>query len=157
MNWLRRTQLRDFFRTNFWAAPACAIVCAIIVGRVLRASDEAHHWGGFGFTDEGATAVLGAFVASMLTFVVVLLSSLLLVVQLVSAQLTPRIIATTFRHPLIRFTLTAFVFCYALSVAVLGRIGDTVPQVAVAVAIAACALSLVLFLYFVGSIGLNLR
>src|SRR4051794_5124636 len=157
MDWLRRYRLREFIRYNFWAAPACMVVLGIAVANGLRWLDDTYHWRWFEFTADGAKAILGTSVASMLTFLVVLVSSLLLVVQLVSAQLTPRIIAPTFRNPLIRATLSAFVFTYTLSIAVLGRVGDVVPQVAVAVAIVTNVLSIMLFLFFVGSIGMDLR
>ena len=92
-----------------------------------------------------------------MTFVVVVASSLLLVVQMVSANLTPRIIAPAFEHPLIRLSLSVFIFAYTLSVAVLGRITDHVPQFAVAVAVISNVMSLILFMYFVGALGTGLR
>ncbi len=119
--------------------------------------DDYFAWRCLDFTTQGATAILGALVSSMLTFIVVIVSSLLLVVQLASAQLTPRIIASTFQHPLIRIALSAFVFAYAISITVLGRIEQVVPQFAVMVAIFCNVLSLILFLYFIGAIGMNLR
>lgn len=157
MDWLRRYRLREFIGSNFWAWPALAVFLGIGVAKIVKWLDRIYDCTGFGFTADGAKTLLGASVASLLTFVVVLVSSLLLVVQLVSAQLTPRIIAPTFRSPMIRATLSAFVFSYTLSLTVLGRIGDDVPQAAVAVAITVNVLSIVLFLFFVGSVGMSLR
>ncbi len=157
MSWLTRYRLRDFLRSSFWTAPACALVCAIVIGRSLHSFDNQFHFRCLDFTPEGARSVLGAFISSMLTFVVVVVSSLLLVVQLASAQLTPRIIAPTFRHPLIRITLSVFVFSYVMAIKVVGRIDQTVPQLAVMVAIVCNMLSLILFLYFIGAVGMHLR
>ena len=59
------------------------------------------------FRELFVSSVLGA---SLFTFIVFVCSSLLLVVQLASAQLTPRIIAVLFRDPVTKFTLTLLVF-----------------------------------------------
>ncbi|HEX3357037.1 MAG TPA: DUF2254 domain-containing protein [Tepidisphaeraceae bacterium] len=157
MDWLNRYHLRKFFRSSFWVMPTAALLLAIVVARFLRWMDEFHSMRFLGLTPEGAKAVLSAFVSSMLTFVVVVASSLLLVVQMVSASLTPRIIAPAFEHPLIRLSLSVFIFAYTLSVAVLARITDQVPQFAVAITIICNIVSLILFMHFVGSLGMGLR
>jgi uncharacterized membrane protein len=157
VSWLTRYRFREFLRTNFWLLPACALISALLVARSLRWVDEHTHWEVLGLTPEGAKGVLSALVSSMLTFVVVVASSLLLVVQLVSASLTPRIIAPAFHHPLIRLALSLFIFTYALSMAVLGRISDQVPELAVAVTLGLNILSVIVFMYFVGALGMGLR
>ena len=79
--------------------------------------------------------MLGALAASMLTFIVFVFSILLVAVQLASAQLTPRIIAVVYRAPVLKLSLTFFVFTFTFTLGVLGRINDTVPQVAMWVAV----------------------
>src|SRR5881227_1758091 len=142
LSWLNRYRLREFLRSSFWIMPTCALVAAVLLVRGLRGIDEREHWRCLDFTIEGSKVLLGAFSASMLTFIVVITSSLLLVVQLVSANLTPRIIAPAFRNPLIRVSLSTFVFVYALTVKVLARLTEPVPQLTVAVAVALNVLSL---------------
>ena len=137
--------------------PACALLAAVLLARVLHALDAYEHWQILNFTLEGAKTILGTFVASLLTFIVVVVSSLLLVVQLVSSSLTPRIIAPTLRNFLIRLSLSVFVFAYALSIKVLARLAEPIPQFTVAVAIGFNVFSLILFLHFVGAVGLALR
>ena len=61
---------------------------------------------------EGNRAVFSAMGSSMLTFIVFVFSMLLVAVQLASAQLSPRIIATAFRDRVIKFALTIFVFSF---------------------------------------------
>jgi len=63
----------------------------------------------------------------MLTFIVFVFSIMLVTVQLASAQLTPRIIASFFRSRILRISLTVFVFAFAYTLAALSRIEDSVP------------------------------
>jgi uncharacterized membrane protein len=157
-NWRRRSRFHEYLRNSPWLAPAGSILVAIAVARLLRVTDNALHWRVFDFTTEGAIALLGAFIGAMLTFLVLVASTLLLVVQLASAALTPRIIVPIFRNPRIRVALSMFLFSYAFSIALIGRI-DTghVPQLAIAFAIVANVGSVVFFVYFVMSIGMGLR
>jgi uncharacterized membrane protein len=87
-------------------------------------------WKWFNFTPDGARAVLGSLSGSMLTFIVFALSAILLVVQLASGQLTPRIIAPTLAHPLSKIALGTFAFSYTFALGALGRVEDRVPQMA---------------------------
>jgi uncharacterized membrane protein len=156
--WRRRSRLNEFIRNSPWIEPAAAILVAIVIARGLRHTDEALRWKVFDFSADGARAVLGVFIASMLTFIVLVASTLLLVVQLASAALTPRIILPTFRNIRIRLALSTFFFAYALAIALIGRIeDDRVPQLALAFTIVANVLSAIFFVYFVMAIGMGLR
>ena len=64
----------------------------------------------------------------MFTLIVFVCSSLLLVLQLASAQLTPRIIGVLFRDSVTKVTLAMFVFTFAFAISVLIRIGTSVPR-----------------------------
>lgn len=157
MNWLNRYRLREFLRSSFWLGPSVAVIAGILLTRGLRWVDAQFQWTCFDFTPEGAKALLAATIASMLTFIVIVASSLLVVVQLVSGDLTPRIIAPTFRHPLIRAVLCTFILSYTVSVAAMARVQDPVPQFTVGTAASLNVLSIMLFVYFVGAIGLGMR
>jgi uncharacterized membrane protein len=150
--------VNEFVRSTLWLGPALSIVLGVVLARLLRLIDNLFQWTLFNFTAEGARAILGVFIASMLTFVVLVASTLLLVVQLVSAQLTPRIILPTFRDPRIRVALSSFLFSYAISIAIIARVEDSfVPQLAVVAAIVINAFSVVYFVYFVMAMGMALR
>ncbi len=71
----------------------------------------------------------------MLTLIIFVVSSLLIVVQLASAQLTPRIIARVFADRRLMKVLSIFAFAYTYTIATSGRIEDTTPQLPVAFAI----------------------
>ena len=130
MTWLQRYHLRRFFRWSLWFSPVLSIGLVLMVAPLLRWLDHATDWSWFNFTPEGARTVLGAFTSSMLTLVVFVVSSLLIVVQLASAQLTPRIIAMVFADRRLKWVLSTFTFAYAYTIAASGRIENTVPQTA---------------------------
>jgi uncharacterized membrane protein len=106
---------------------------------------------------DGARAVLGALVSSLLTFIVFVFSILLLVVQLASAQLTPRIIAGVYRNRVLKFSLTIFVFSFIYTLGTMSRIEDSVPQIAQWVAVFSSVISIGVFLYMIDHVGKSLR
>src|SRR5262245_65163449 len=93
----------------------------------------------------------------MFTFVVFVCSSLLLVVQLASAQLTPRVIGTMFRDPVTKATLAVFVFTFTFVLSAVVRIDATVPYLVTQVAVYSCVVSVAAFLFMVDHVGKMLR
>jgi uncharacterized membrane protein len=125
---------------------------------VVRWLDRTTGWGWFNLTPDGARSILGAFTSSMLTFVVFIVSSMLIVVQLASAQLTPRVIAIAFSDRRVKWVLAVFTFTYTYTIAAAGRVDDVAaPQFAVALAIALNLACIVLFFRFVQDLGGSLR
>jgi uncharacterized membrane protein len=100
MTWLQRYRAHHFLRSSFWFVPVCCIVAVLIVLPLVRWVDRRLDWSCFNVTPDGARAVLGSLSGSMLTFLVFALSALLLVVQLASGQLTPRIITVALANRL---------------------------------------------------------
>ncbi len=157
MTWLQRYHLRRFVRGSLWLMPVLAIGLVIVVAPLLRWLDHATGWSLFNFTPDGARMVLGAFTSSMLTLVVFVVSSLLIVVQLASAQLTPRIIAMVFANRSLKWVLSIFTFAYAYTIAASGRIENTTPQLPVAFAILCNLACIAIFFWFVQWLGSSLR
>ena len=106
---------------------------------------------------DGARAVLGALASSMLTFIVFVFSILLVAVQLASAQLSPRIIAGVYRNPVLKFSLTFFVFAFTYTLASLARIDDAVPQVSMWLGVYSSVACIGVFLYMIDQVGKGLR
>jgi uncharacterized membrane protein len=79
------------------------------------------------------------------------------VVQLASAQLSPRIIAVVFRDRVTRFALTLFAFTFTFTLAVLVRVHTSVPAVTAHLAALLCLLSLAVFLFLIDHVGKSLR
>ena len=102
-------------------------------------------------------AVLGALAGAMFTFIVFVCSSLLLVVQLASAQLTPRIIGVLFRDTITKVTLAMFVFTFTFAISALIRIGSAVPLLTAEIAAYSCAFCIALFLFLIDHVGKILR
>jgi uncharacterized membrane protein len=132
------------------------MVAALLLRPLIEKLDASLGWTAAASVD-GARAVLGALAASMLTFIVFIFSILLVAVQLASAQLTPRIIAVVYRAPVLKLSLTFFVFTFTYTLAVLGRINETVPQVAMWIATYSNVISIGLFIFMLDRTGKSLR
>ena len=132
------------------------MVVALLVHALGRQVDAMLGWTAV-IGVEGARAVLAALASSMLTFIVFVFSILLLAVQLASAQLTPRIIATFFRNRVLRFSLTVFVFAFTYTLGVLSRIDESVPQISLWVAVYSSVACIGVFLYLIDNVGKSLR
>jgi len=113
MTWLQRYRLRHFLRFSFWVVPVGWMVAAVIAMRAVHWLDQQTGWSWLDFGLEGARQVLAGLSSSMLTFVVFALSSLLLIVQLASGQLTSRIIALTFSVRMVKVAVGVFAFTYS--------------------------------------------
>ncbi len=138
-----------------WAG--LGLAAAIICAPTMRELDRQTEWTIFGFSPEGARAVLGALAGAMLTFIVFVLSATLIVVQLASGQLTPRIIAIVFAMPGVKFTLRLFTFTYTYTIAALSRVNERVPDLHVSVAVFLNLLCILGFFLFVQRLSTGLR
>src|SRR5438046_4469330 len=111
MTWLQRYRLRHFVRNSMWLAPVVGMAVALLVVPGLVGIDRdvnADAW----YNADTVRSVLGTLSASMFTFIVFVSSALLVVVQLASAQLSPRVLGIVFRAPVTRVAMTIFVFTF---------------------------------------------
>jgi uncharacterized membrane protein len=131
MDWLRRYRLRSYMRNSLWVPAVGALVLGIAAVPLSRALSATTSYAFLGFGVEGARALLASFVAATFSFMVFVFSSLLVAVQIASAQLSPRVIASLFRDPPARSALAIFVFSFIYDVGTLARIEDGVPQLSV--------------------------
>jgi uncharacterized membrane protein len=156
MSWIRRYKLRNYVRNSVWILPVASMTAAL-------ASVSSLHWieqraGWQSNLDPGAAlALFSTLAGSMLTFIVFLSSSLLLVVQLASAQLSPRIIGVVFQDAVVRFALTLFAFSFTFTLGVLVRIHTSVPVVTAHLSAYLCVLSIGVFLFLIDHVGKSLR
>jgi uncharacterized membrane protein len=156
VTWLQRYRLRHYLENSIWIPPVVAMLLAMLLVRLVHALDERMGWQA-SFDPDNARTVLGSLAGAMFTFIVFVCSSLLLVVQLASAQLTPRLIGVLFRERVTKLTLSAFVFTFAFTLSALMRVGDTVPLATAQIAAYSCAACLGLFLYLIDHVGKLLR
>jgi uncharacterized membrane protein len=134
-----------------WIVPLLAYVVSLVLIRLVGQLDERLGWSwNWTLSPEGARTGLQIFIAAMLSFIVFTFGSLLVAIQVASAQLTPRIIATTLLcdNP-IRLTVALFVLTMAFNVGVLVRIQDVVPYLLLTVALVLSAASIASFLYLI--------
>jgi uncharacterized membrane protein len=159
MKWASRYALWSYVRSSLWAAPLTAYLAALIVIRLLGYLDQRLDWSwNWTISPEVARIALQVFIASILSFIVFTFGSLLVAIQVASAQLTPRIIATTLLcdNP-IRWIVALFVLTMAFTIGVLVRTEDRVPYLLLTVALVLTAASVAAFLYLIDHAARLLR
>jgi len=156
MNWLERYRLKLYIHNSIWIFPSLSIIVALLVAALLTRIESAFGWR-MNLSQETARLVMSTVAASLFTLVVVGSSAVLLVVQLASAQLTPRVIALVYRNTARKLCLSAFVFTFTFSVAALVRIENSVPYLTSYLAAYGFLVNLALFLFFIDSIGKTVR
>ena len=156
MSWLDRYRFKLYVRNSIWMFPALSIVVGLIVVTLLHQVERTMGWE-LNISPETARMIMGTVAASMFTLVIVGSSAVLLVVQLASAQLTPRIITLVYRNNLGKLSLSVFVFTFTFSVGVLVRIEGSVPLLTSYIAAYGFLINLALFLHFIDNIGKTVR
>jgi uncharacterized membrane protein len=150
MNWGKIRYLRGYARSSLWMIPFLAIPLQMIATRVLHAMDDWLGWTFLGFAIAGARATLETIVTATLSFVVFTFGSLLVALQVASAQLTPRIIATTLlQNNVVKYTVCLFLFTMLLALSALNRMDTAVHELVVLVTSAFGLASFAAFLFFI--------
>jgi len=150
MSWNRWYAFKSYMLSALWLAPLIAILFSQITlwgARALRLDFGGIP--GFSFDDEGIVSAMDVNITATLSFLVFAFGSLLVAIQVSSAQLTPRIIATTLlRDNVIRWIVGVFVYGLLIAVAVKNRM-DTVPRFIVSLAVIWGLVSTVAFLFLI--------
>src|SRR3954465_4734873 len=129
MNWSRFYGFKSYLRSSLWLVPFVAIPIELVTTRLLHGLDAWLGWSFLGFTQAGARAMLEAFVTITLSFVVFTFGSLLVAIQVASAQLTARIIATTLlRNSVVKYTVGLFIFTLMFALSPQNRMEKDVHQ-----------------------------
>jgi uncharacterized membrane protein len=132
--------------SSIWFIPFVAIPLELIAVRVVHALDARLNWTLLGLDASGAKAMLDAIVTANLSFLVFTFGSLLVAVQVASAQLTPRIIATTLLSDrTIKVCVGLFIFTLLFCISAQNRMGAEVRQLP---AFVAASLGIVCFAAF---------
>jgi uncharacterized membrane protein len=147
---IQRHRLVSFVESSSWIVPLASMGLAVLLLTPLRRLDAALGWTVMGFGLDGARALLAMLAASMLTLLVFLFSAVLIVAQLASTQLTPRVVATTLvRDRAARATIGLILLTFMLTVGVLGRSEERVLQISTFLCVLLSLASIAMFLYFV--------
>lgn len=156
MTWLHRYRLRHYLRNSIWVYPAIALAAGFVLAQALLRLEAALGWVGTADSDS-VRAVLGTLAGATFTFIVFVCSSLLLALQLASAQLTPRIIGMLFADSVIKLSLSLFVFSFSFAMGILLRVEDAAPPFAANIAGWSAAGCICMFIYLIDHIGKLLR
>jgi uncharacterized membrane protein len=125
--WNRLYRAASYLRSALWVVPFIAIVVVLATMPLLRILDDWLNWKPI-LAEEGAQAMFQTVVTLALSFLVFTFGSLLVAIQVASAQLTPRIIATALlRDNVVRFSVGLFVFTLIIAEMALHR-ADTHAQ-----------------------------
>jgi uncharacterized membrane protein len=132
-----------------WLAPLVAYVVSLAAIRILAWVDGWLQWQwAWQVSADVVQTVLQVFIAAMLSFIVFTFSSLLVAIQIASAQLTPRIIATTLlRDNTIRGIAALFVLTMTFSLGLLARTQTAVLYLPLTIAVLLTMTSIGAFLY----------
>ncbi len=133
-------------KSSLWFIPFVAIPLAMIATRVVHALDARLEWKFLDLAIPGAQAMLQAIVSANLSFLVFTFASLLVAIQIASAQLSPRIIATTLLSDrTIKYCVGVFFFTLLFAIGAQNRIEKDVSQL---VAFVAASLGVICFAAF---------
>jgi uncharacterized membrane protein len=150
MNWNRSYGLRSYLKSSLWLVPFVAIPLAVVISRLLHGLDAWLAWSLLDFGAKGAQTLLEAFVTATLSFVVFTFGSLLVAIQVASAQMTPRIIATTLlRNDVVRYTVGLFIFTLMFSLSAQNKMEKDVHQLVMLLAVLLGILSFAAFFYLI--------
>jgi hypothetical protein len=147
LEWRTRYALKSFLRSSMLLAPLAAYVVSLVAIRILGWMDARlqKQWA-WQLSVDVVQTVLQMFIAAMLSLFT--FSSLLVAIQIVSAQLTPRIIATTLlRDHTIRLTAALFVLSFVFDLGLLARTQTEVLYVPLTVSLILTVGSIGAFLY----------
>ena len=111
LGWNRIYRAISYLRSTLWVVPILAVIVERIAYRVLHFLDQWVTWDLTGLDLDGSRALFQTLITLTLSFIVFTFGSLLVALQVASAQLTPRIIATTLlRNKVIKYTVALNVF-----------------------------------------------
>jgi uncharacterized membrane protein len=134
-----------------WLVPLGAYVVSLATISLLAGIDNGLQWQWtWQLKVEIVQSLLQMFVAAMLSFIVFTFGSLLVAVQIASAQLTPRIIATVLlRDNTIRLVAALFILSLVFDLGLLARTQASVLYLPLTVAVLLNLSSLGAFLYLI--------
>ena len=148
--WHLFQQYRRYTSHALWVVPFSAIILELVFYHLLHALDDRLGWQLQRFSAAGSQALLETVITMTLSFIVFTFGSLLVAIQVVGGQLTPRIIATTLlRDNVVRYTVGLFVFSLLFAISALNRIQGTGDQLVLFVAALLGLLSMAAFLYLI--------
>lgn len=164
----RVARARENLRSSLWFIPSLCVVAAIALSemahRVDRELDQAGTgWYLFTGSPESARTVVGTIATSMLTFTGLVFTVTMLVLELASNQLSPRVMRTFLRDRFTQLVLGVFIATFLYALLVLRGITSTstgepfVPALSVWFALVLVLLSIGLFVSYIHHMAQSIR
>lgn len=162
----RLVAIREHLRSSLWFIPLLFAVGAVVLAISLTTLDSAlaTELGAFGGTAEGARSVLSTIAQSMLSFTALVFTVTMLVLQLASNQLSPRVLRTFLRDRGNQVVLGIFVATFVYTLVVLRGVRTPVdgspgfvPGLAVSVAFLLLLASVAAFIYYIDHMAHAIR
>jgi uncharacterized membrane protein len=124
MSWNRWYATKSYFASSLWVVPLIALILENVAIRLVFGLQDRMAWlPWFGTTMAGTTKALDTVETLTISFIVFTFGSMLVAIQVASAQLSPRIIATALlRNNVIRCTVGLFTFTMMFAVGTGARI-----------------------------------
>jgi uncharacterized membrane protein len=150
-------------RERFWLIPLCGAALAVGLGLGSVAldqqlSDSVRLPFLFSSGADGARALLGAIVSSMISFTALVFSITIVTLQLTSGQFSPRVLRTFLQDRFNQVTLAVFIATFVYAMVVLRSVrSEFVPQIGVTVAFLLVLASVVVFLFYLHHIAQSIR
>lgn len=156
----RLATLTEHLRSSLWFLPAVFAAAALAMASVTLLADREFGPEGlgllhFGGSAEGARSVLATIAQSMLTFTALVFTITMLVLQLASSQLSPRVMRTFLRDRANQFVLSLFVATFIYTLVVLSEVrsqesgAEFVPGLSVFVALMLLIACVGAFIYYI--------
>jgi uncharacterized membrane protein len=150
IGWNQLYGLRNYLKSSLWVVPFIAIPLALVATRLLLPFDAWLGWSFLEYETAGAKTLLEAFVTATLSFVVFTFGSLLVAIQVASAQMTPRIIATTLlRNSVVKYTVGLLIFTLMFALSAQNKMDKEVNQLVMLVATLLGIFSFAAFFYLI--------
>jgi uncharacterized membrane protein len=150
MTWGRWYAAKSYIMSTLWLSPLVAFVLAQLTYRMPYVLGiEFGAIPGFIYTEQGRISALEINITMNLTFIVFTFGSMLVAIQIASAQLSPRIIVTALlRDNAIRVVVGLFVYGFVISLGARNRT-ETIPSFVVSIAALWGLVSVVAFLFLI--------
>lgn len=156
MSWVTRYQIKLYVRNSIWILPVLSIAAGLLAVKLVSSIEVSLGWT-IDLSPDTGRAVMATVASSLFSLVVISSSAVLLVVQLASAQLTPRIIAFVYRNTVRKVSIALFTFTFTFSVAALVHIQQQVPYLTGYIAAYGFLINLAVFTYFIDNVGKAVR
>jgi uncharacterized membrane protein len=158
--------LHERIRQSLWFIPGIfatvAVVAAFVLLEVDRQMDADGGFFFFGGTPSGAREVLSTIATSMLTFTGLVFTITMLVLQLASSQLSPRVMRTFLRDRANQVVLGLFIATFLFTLVVLREVrgedaDEFVPGLSIWIAFALLVASVAAFIYYINHMAQAIR